>query len=87
MDPAPIVTLAEYLAFEDASPTKHELVNGQIVAMSGASLRHNAIATNVVVLLATALKGARGRPIVNDQRVHVLTTDLDTLPRRLGRVR
>ncbi|HEY4120316.1 MAG TPA: Uma2 family endonuclease [Byssovorax sp.] len=80
MDPAPVVTLGEYLAFEDASATKHELVNGQIVAMSGASIRHNAIAMNLAVLLGNALKGSRCRPSGSDQRIHGLATGIDTYP-------
>lgn len=40
-------TEAEYLAFERASSEKHELIDGEIVAMTGASERHNRIVTNV----------------------------------------
>jgi Uma2 family endonuclease len=35
-----LLTAAEYLAFERASPTKHKLFQGQLVAMAGASLEH-----------------------------------------------
>jgi len=60
--PAPsLLTAAEYLAFERASSTKHELFQGQLVAMAGASLEHNVIVANIVAELRTAL---RGRPCV-----------------------
>jgi Uma2 family endonuclease len=60
--PAPsLLTAAEYLALERSSPTKHELFQGQLVAMAGASLEHNVIVANVVAELRTAL---RDRPCV-----------------------
>ena len=60
--PAPsLLTAAEYLAFERSSSTKHELFQGQLVAMAGASLEHNVIVANIVAELRTAL---RDRPCV-----------------------
>ena len=35
------LTPGEYLAFERKATTKHEYLNGQMVAMSGASFAHN----------------------------------------------
>ena len=47
--PAPsLLTAAEYLAIERSSPTKHELFQGQLLAMAGASLEHNVIVANFV---------------------------------------
>ena len=40
------MTEAEYLAFDRVSKTKHELFNGEVYAMAGASERHNRIAGN-----------------------------------------
>ena len=37
------MTWAEYRAFEDRSPYRHEYVNGVVYAMSGASLAHTAL--------------------------------------------
>lgn len=45
------VTEDEYLAREGAGTEKSELVNGVIVAMSGASKRHNAIVGNLIIAL------------------------------------
>ena len=39
-------TTEEYLAFERASETKHELYNGEIFDMAGASFNHNQIQMN-----------------------------------------
>lgn len=80
MQPVTKISVAEYFALEDASSTKHELVNGQIFAMSGASYRHNRIAMNVAISLGTQLRGSGCRPVGSDQRIHVLATDLDTYP-------
>jgi Uma2 family endonuclease len=41
------MTEAEYLAFEESSPEKHEFAGGQIFAMSGASKMHNKIIGNI----------------------------------------
>lgn len=62
-------TLDEYFTFEEASATKHEYRDGEIVAMSGASLPHNAIAVNVVVALQTALRGTGCRAFGSDLRI------------------
>lgn len=40
-------TVAEYLALEKRGITKHEYVDGEIHAMSGASRRHNLLAGNL----------------------------------------
>lgn len=41
------LTVEEYLAFEAASPERHEFVDGEIYAMSGAFRRHSKIAMNI----------------------------------------
>jgi Uma2 family endonuclease len=68
--PDRLLTLEEYLAFEEASTIKHEFVAGQVYAMSGVTLRHNLITLN----LARRLHGpARAR------RCTVLVTDVKLL--------
>ena len=49
-------TVQEYLTREEASTTKHEFYNGEIIPMSGASFIHNTIAVNVMTALKTVLK-------------------------------
>lgn len=44
--PLPITEIT-YLAAETASARKHELIDGQVVAMAGASVRHIDIVTNL----------------------------------------
>jgi Uma2 family endonuclease len=82
MQPAQRITVtdAEYIERERRSETKHELVNGMIVAMAGASPRHNAIAANVIGALGAALRRGPCVVLTSDQRVHVEDTGLYTYP-------
>ncbi len=74
------VSADEYLALERAATTKHELVNGHVVAMAGATPRHNAIVANVLASLVPQLRGKGCRPLASDQRVHVPATGLYSYP-------
>jgi len=69
-------TEAEYLALESASETKHEFVNGSIVAMAGARPPHNALAVNVSAALLGLVRGRGCVVLSSDQRVHVPATGL-----------
>lgn len=78
----PRYTEEQYLAMENLSDVRHELVNGDIYAMSGASFAHNLIAGNISQRLRNALEAA-GRPcyvLQSDQRVHVQPSGLYTYP-------
>jgi Uma2 family endonuclease len=74
------LTEREYLELERAADEKHEYVNGEAVAMAGASLRHNIITANISGNLWMQLRGKPCRPLSNDQRVHVPDTGLYTYP-------
>ena len=51
------VTFDEYLAFEETSTVRHELINGVIFAMSGGSDSHNIITGNLFLQIAGPLLG------------------------------
>jgi Uma2 family endonuclease len=70
----------EYIARERASETKHEYVNGELVAMAGASRRHNLIASNVAGVLASRLRDRPCVVLASDQRVAVTRTRLYAYP-------
>jgi Uma2 family endonuclease len=74
------MTEAEYLAFERTSEIKHEYLDGQIYAMTGASQAHNQICFNVGGILYGQLsqKPCQGYP--SDMRVKVQATGLYTYP-------
>jgi Uma2 family endonuclease len=59
----------EYLAFDRASELKHEYVNGEVRAMTGASLRHVRIVANVTVRLASVLNPRGCDVLPSDMRV------------------
>jgi Uma2 family endonuclease len=80
MQAAPRVTEDEYIASERASERKHELINGVVVAMAGASARHNAIVGNIVRALGNALANERCLVFPSDMRVHAQATGLYTYP-------
>ena len=65
-----LITAEEYLAFERPAKDKHEFIGGRIVAMTGASDRHNVIASNVFGEIWTQLKGTNYRPFASDMRVN-----------------
>ncbi len=49
----------EYLELDRASEQKSEYRDGQVVAMTGASMRHNLIVANLIRHLGNALDGGR----------------------------
>jgi Uma2 family endonuclease len=74
------MTLEEYLVSEPSSEIKREFVNGEVIAMAGASLPHNTIASNVAGLLFNALKGSPCRAYGSDLRICVEATGLFAYP-------
>lgn len=76
----PKLTPQEYLRFERASEIKHEFLNGDIFAMSGASKNHNIIAGNTFALLHAQLRQRPCNIFPGDMRVHIPATGLYTYP-------
>lgn len=74
------MTEADYLEYDRTHDGKHELVNGEVVAMAGASAAHNRIQVNSVLALGTRV--ARGPCQVNasDLRVRLDETGLYCYP-------
>ena len=66
-----IYTDEEYLAFEREAEEKHELIDGEIVAMAGASRRHNLIGLNTATEIRFQLKGKNCETYANDMRVRM----------------
>jgi Uma2 family endonuclease len=65
------MTEAEYLAFERKSETKHEYIDGEVFAMTGASEAHNLICASLIINIGTQLKGKGCKIYVSDMRVKI----------------
>lgn len=74
------MTEAEYLDFERKSDTKHEYLDGMVVAMAGAKERHNLISGNLITELNVALREEPCRVYPGDMRVKIELTDSYTYP-------
>src|SRR5712691_6881897 len=70
----------EYLKRERATETKHEYIDGQIVAMAGGSPAHTLITANVARELGNLLSGSRCLVFSSDLRVTVRWDRLITYP-------
>lgn len=64
-------TPEEYLRLERASLDKHEYLNGEVVAMAGASKDHNRITFDLARHLAARLDSGRCEVFVSDMRVRL----------------
>ena len=60
-----------YLAWEELQTERHELVDGEAYAMTGARANHNLIAGNAYIWLRQALRGAPCRVFVTEHKLHV----------------
>ena len=58
-----------YLAFERRSDAKHELIDGRLVAMSGASRAHAALGARLSGLLYERLRAGGCQAFTSDLRV------------------
>lgn len=70
----------DYLAEERAALDKHEYYQGEVFAMSGASLKHNVIFSNLFTDIGNKLKGKGCRPYGSDLRIHIPKNTLYTYP-------
>ena len=79
--PDRVMTEAEYLAFEDASRTKHEFVDGHVYewpgyeydlhGQAGATRAHNRLQVNVLTALAPAALAAGCEVYGSDMRLRI----------------
>jgi Uma2 family endonuclease len=69
------ITEDEYVALEETSEVKHELVGGEIYAMTGASPRHNTIALDIARRLDAAGRPKGCRVFASDVKLRVPSVD------------
>lgn len=69
-----ILSVDEYLEFEEKSKQKHEYIDGEVLLMAGASRRHSKIASNIGGELFGQLKGKNCEVHYGDLRLRVRET-------------
>ena len=73
------MTYDAYLAFERASPERHEFAAGVVYAMSGGTAEHSTVAANVTAALHGLLRGSSCVTFSGDMRVRT-GDDVATYP-------
>ncbi|WP_227624939.1 Uma2 family endonuclease [Fimbriimonas ginsengisoli] len=71
---------ADYLAAERLADQKHELINGEVYAMSGVSRWHALIVANFVRRLGNRFEGRNCNVVSSDLRVRIPATDAYLYP-------
>jgi Uma2 family endonuclease len=67
-------TPEQYLEIDRKADHRSEYVNGEILAMAGASRIHNRITLNIGAALTTLLRGTSSEPFTSDLRVKSVVT-------------
>lgn len=68
----PDLTPEEYLDWEPRQEMRYEYLNGTVVAMTGGSIAHSAIAVNAIALLRPHVRGSGCRVLGSDAKVGLL---------------
>lgn len=63
------ITIEDYLSGELISEIKHEYIDGEVYAMTGASLNHNRISVNLLSAFREHLKGSGCEPFSQDMKL------------------
>lgn len=74
------LSIQEYLRLERQAETKSEYLDGQMVAMTGASRRHNLIVANLLRELGNQLKHRSCELFPSDLRVRIPSDNVYTYP-------
>jgi Uma2 family endonuclease len=71
------MSFEEYLLWEDAQEERHEYVNGQVVAMAGASDPHELVALNLAAALLGHIRGKGCRVYKGDMKLRYRAGEVD----------
>ena len=74
------ISIEAYLEMENVALEKHEYYKGEVFAMAGAKVPHNAITGNLSGILYNKLKGKKCKHYNSDQRIHIPVNTLFTYP-------
>lgn len=71
----PYYTAEDYLAFENESTERHELIHGEIYAMAGGTAAHASVGGNVFAALKSHLRGTPCQSFMAEMRLNVQASD------------
>ena len=63
------MTALEFLAWERVQEGKHEWFDGEIFAMAGGTVRHNALGAAAIIAFGNAIRGGRCHMLSADQKI------------------
>ena len=66
-----LLPVEDYLAAEEASDIRHEYIGGRLYAMTGASVRHNRIAINLLTAIEPATRDKGCEVFMADVKLHL----------------
>ncbi len=69
-----------YFAWEAQQLERHELIDGQVYAMSGGTKNHSAIASNILLVIKPYLRGSQCQVFNSDVKVNIVNTSNYTYP-------
>jgi len=76
----PTMTPEEYFAWEETQLEKHELIDGQVYAMSGGSVNHGRIAIRLTAMFDNHLENSGCITVNSDVKINIIETSNYTYP-------
>jgi Uma2 family endonuclease len=73
-------SLDDFMSWEAEQSERHEYINGEVFAMTGARDGHNTIAGNLFAALRSALRGSPCRAFIADMKLRVDVADAAFYP-------
>jgi Uma2 family endonuclease len=77
---APRFTPEEYFDWEEQQLERHELIDGEVYAMTGGTVNHSRIAVKFISLLDNHLSGSGCKTLNSDCRVNIVQSNNYTYP-------
>ena len=66
-----LMSVEDYLAWEETQDQRHEYVGGMVYAMAGGTIDHAAVIANSLVAIGARLRGKPCRPFGSDLKVRI----------------
>jgi len=68
-------TPEEYFQWEEQQQLRHEYINGDVYAMSGGTINHSKIASNLNFIVKSHLRGGGCQVLTSDARVNIVQSN------------